>query len=630
MGDGRPQAPLEPVRVRELLTLRALLDQGLATARLTSDLKRLTAVVLLDAANERALHLVAVAEGLPVGVNTKFDDMLQRVRQHLGDRWEPRAVADVRRLHRARNSVQHEGLGADREDVAPWAASTTQFVVSLVEAAFSVSLPELRLSGALRTPEIRAHFEDAERALGFGAFDQSVESCQAAFRIARDDWMRRHRRRGYGVTHRPFRDEIWGQQAFEYLESLATQARDAALLYPLAADPGDVQWFVELAKHPETATAEDAVRALGFVFWWVVNWEALSPVEGDRVSTHLRNQRASRATPDAQARVSRATLEWRYGEPVLDLALSDVPADSDYDTWARAVPRYINESEGLSGRPHLNEAGRLTLRLPNDGSADVEAVLRAVQAALIAADDALREERERERVETLEFERDAEEWARDAAEVPWPDWLGSASLTRETLASGRSRGVALVIREENRHVERTARDRLLASPQVAQCYWGSTGQLVVEPVVPAATMREILESVDEDVRALVTQASAERQAAAESFDELKQRLRMASASLGIPVTFESSGAASSKPLTFCTSGCAVSPVTASKECSIEALRTSSPQRIQRQRERASDCGRGCFGRPRRVDAASCLNAHGSFRGSHSSKHRTSRAGAIGT
>ena len=57
--------------------------------------------------------------------------------------------ADVRRRHRARNSAQHEGLGADCEDLAAWAAATGSIVASLARAVFGVELSAARLSAAV-------------------------------------------------------------------------------------------------------------------------------------------------------------------------------------------------------------------------------------------------------------------------------------------------------------------------------------------------------------------------------------------------------------------------------------------------------------------------------------------------
>ncbi len=65
----------------DLVQLKALLDQAVAAAGSGAPLQRLTAVVLLDAVNERALHVAAPA----VGVTPRERDSLDSVAQAVAD-----------------------------------------------------------------------------------------------------------------------------------------------------------------------------------------------------------------------------------------------------------------------------------------------------------------------------------------------------------------------------------------------------------------------------------------------------------------------------------------------------------------------------------------------------------------
>lgn len=239
---------LEPFLARNLLTVRALLDQALREARRSGELQRLTAVVLLDAVNERVLHLVAVTFGLSIGPRAQFEDLIAQVKERQGSAWQPRSLSDIRRLHRARNGVQHEGLGADRADLASWMASTTDFVTSLVKASFGVTLNDVRLSSAVVTPDARSRLALAEDALTAGHSEAAVRAATDAFDFARSAWVQLHERRRSNPVHRPF--GLGEYKEFEYLEHLAQEARNASLLYPLAADPGEVAWFLDLSADP--------------------------------------------------------------------------------------------------------------------------------------------------------------------------------------------------------------------------------------------------------------------------------------------------------------------------------------------------------------------------------------------
>lgn len=99
-----------PVLTKDLLALRGMLDLAVRTARKQDEISRSTAVVLLDAACERAVHMVAVSQA----VAQKRDDFAQlvgNVRASLGAAWSPGHLPAIRKLHLARNKQQHEAWG---------------------------------------------------------------------------------------------------------------------------------------------------------------------------------------------------------------------------------------------------------------------------------------------------------------------------------------------------------------------------------------------------------------------------------------------------------------------------------------------------------------------------------------
>ena len=59
-------AAASPLDTVSLVQLRALLDQARSVSRTVSRATRLVAVVLLDAVNERAMHVVATSRGIAI------------------------------------------------------------------------------------------------------------------------------------------------------------------------------------------------------------------------------------------------------------------------------------------------------------------------------------------------------------------------------------------------------------------------------------------------------------------------------------------------------------------------------------------------------------------------------------
>lgn len=277
-------ASLDPVLTKDLLALRGLLDLAVRTALKQDDISRSTAIVLLDAACERALHMVAVSRGL-AQKRDDFPQLIGIVKASIGDAWNPGHLPAIRKLHLARNKQQHEGLGSDRTDVLPWSVAAQGFVDSIVVAAYGIGLSDVSLGLAIRREDLRDGFEESASLIEQGGPEEACRKLASVFQKAAAEW-----------------STFAGAPSSPYVESLSFEAMDReshdrlqlqidrmwgmALYSPLAIDPEELAWFLSVCREHSFADAQDAQRALNFVFWWLIAFEA-SPAQ-ERVDRHSR------------------------------------------------------------------------------------------------------------------------------------------------------------------------------------------------------------------------------------------------------------------------------------------------------------------------------------------------------
>src|SRR5687768_13127119 len=112
-----PKPGLTPTTAVAVTLLRSLLERAIQEGQSGAPLARLTAVILLDGANERAMHIAATAASVDVGEYDKFEVVYSKIVGAIGSSWDRSAWPDVRQLHRVRNLAQHLGVNADRDNL---------------------------------------------------------------------------------------------------------------------------------------------------------------------------------------------------------------------------------------------------------------------------------------------------------------------------------------------------------------------------------------------------------------------------------------------------------------------------------------------------------------------------------
>jgi hypothetical protein len=468
----------------DLVQLRALLDQALAAVRSDAPLARVTAVVLLDAVNERAMHIAAGAAGAHLSENDKFEQSFNKLSAALGTKWSRDGWGDVRRLHRSRNLAQHEGMPPDRDSVAGWAAATETFASAVVEAACGVQLNDLVLSDALRDPDASSAFRRGEEALRERQPEQAFDAAVEAFNVGRLKWLRQKPLHGY--RSKPFRLDVIDSGVWEYIEQELEALQDLAIVGAFVADPGDYLWFSDMmrSRRQVTPTVDEAQRALSFVFWWLVRWEAFSQSYiPDRRAHELRQRREIRpANHRGPASISDVAVRHLWEDRwEVRLRLRDLPAEPEFGAWQEHVAARLRE---VADHPYVEEDGVLVLQIP--ASADHDAVRAAIESALRDAEQDVVDRQLAAQHARVAREAEAAQYAQGLLALPGllPTWITEAKLdTDQGVISGgiRQSRLRLTLSQQAQDAAGEVAALLREVDVVQQCYQGGGRTLHIEP-----------------------------------------------------------------------------------------------------------------------------------------------------
>ena len=440
---------LDPVLTKDLLALRGLLDLAVRTARKQDDVIRATAVVLLDAACERAVHMVAVSRAV-AQKRDDFPQLLGNVRASLGEAWSPGHLPAIRKLHLARNKQQHEGLGSDRADVESWSVAAPGFIESIVFAAYGVSLGQVSLGLAIRRQDLRNTFEAAasliEREEPEGAFSRLVE----LFQKAAEEWT------SFAGPINGFYSESLSfkpldKESHNRLQRQIDRMWGMALYAPLAIDPGELAWFLQARREHFFADRHDAERALNFVFWWLIAFEAAPAQEvvGRRARWHLARRRMR--VENGPAVIEKA--KWNSTGQLsgqLTLTIANVPRPEAFEIWRTGLQDLVRGESGRAGF-QIDESGHASITVSDPEKLSRE--LERLNDALIRAEDLLAAELEKlasaeaeaARVER-EQEQEREAFSTALAEFSLPAWIERIRVEAEPRrSSSNSSGSRLVL-----------------------------------------------------------------------------------------------------------------------------------------------------------------------------------------
>jgi hypothetical protein len=342
-----PHRPnLAPSDAQRLARLRVLMGDARRRAGDESELGLHLAVIAIDGVGELAIGLCVAHLGIALkkGQHT--------VPGRLGALIEELAIAPPGRkgyleLHRARNSVQHEGILPLAEQLPLWLAETEQLVDALVAASFEVGLDAVRSADGVADADLRGLLEEAEDLLqggdAPGSFDRSWSALEEARREFRQKTGLHRMSPTLGVGH----GSVIGMD--DGLKSVAAELGKLSgemEVSAFTAEPGEWLWFRqrqgELFGRGPAPTRAEAGRAFVFALGWILRYESYISRHGVDRWERLREEARAPVTgvpggPHIAAVGEGERLPRRRGEGEARnwiFELTDVPDSEPSFEWA--------------------------------------------------------------------------------------------------------------------------------------------------------------------------------------------------------------------------------------------------------------------------------------------------------
>lgn len=387
---------VDPSLVRELVTLKQLLDHAINEARHPAGVRHNAGVVLLDSAVERAVYTCSRQLGLPE--NRDFDKQFDKLRS-AGQKgqWPGQVGLEVVRLHNARNQTQHIGLAVNRQESTAWILAATTFIKTLVQNYLGADLETIRLAAAVTDEDLAASIEDAETRLAAGDPVGSVEASQ----------------RTYGLAVRRLRSHVSRVTRVQRQDRPHVNDETLALVSSFVNDPTELLWFVDLrAWHLDAGEAE-AERALVFTYWLALAvLELPTSVSYERARQYHASLMRSLVGPgpvqltDVQ-RGSHQVYDRRAGimgqqRSFVSVQMTNVPGSDYPEIFFSDLATFLQEHSPAKTDMSIDTGGRLTVHYEDyvDSAAITDALRSGIEHATRQAIDTERS-----------MQQDGKEWA---------------------------------------------------------------------------------------------------------------------------------------------------------------------------------------------------------------------------
>lgn len=538
--DNALMTALTPPQAEQLIALRTSLDDALRRAHKASKYRRGNAIVGLDACVERASALVSTFRGLSNPKNNQLDGFISNLTEALGPRWRPDVLPDIRQLRRARNAAQHEGLEPDREQIPRWASVADSYVSSLIEAQFGVDIHRVVRSYAVADTELRARIQDAESALNQEQYGFCVQHAAIAYKQALRRW-KDLRRGGQPRRSGPRTSEVVDRQSHSYIKNEIDELRTTWNSLVFARDTAEIEWFRLAIEEPgDVLDADDAERALGFAFDWIVAFEqAVDVWTPDRKNRADKKGRLVRSENVASHIDGCLQVDLHLGRVRAEFRIANVPEEEFYYQWVEALQDCLPVNDVECGYWwSVTESGTVKVEKDParnaDFSAEVDLLSAALKSAHLNLDESLRlksaesraEERRRHdfasRVEAVRPELPHwvvdVEWSRDGV-GHHDEMLVTVSDVVKNLSFGDARarnlygghaGIMGLIRDHD---------------TVTACYFhGNSSAFGVVPVLTGPALKTLLNDVDSIVSKQLKIEERERLKALQAINKAKSSI----------------------------------------------------------------------------------------------------------
>lgn len=497
-----------PPPVSDLVALRLMLDDALRTARGASRYRYGTAAVALDGVVERAAHLAAVARGAKVPARADLFTLIDLSISDLGSKWETRSfLPAVRKLHRARNAAQHEGLEPNPDDLPDWQVAVKDFVVTLTMAQFGLDASGVALSDAISDEGFAAVMREAETALAAGDRLAAVTAARQLYSNAVRAWVRLR------TTSTPLSEGGDGK-AVKAVKLRVDKLERREVVVAFAADVSEAHWFLDTqSSTPEHLEAWEIERIVAFVFSWVVGFEALRRGWAPR-----RHQRALEATRRVRRSGGPAVvLEVAGVQTVHDgdeliLRCAEVPDGDEYRLWRDELQELLTPGPTHT-HPRawqVGDDGTIKRHLKAKNIFDVNADIAYLSAALVAVEEHTVARRQSDADAVAAAARGVEEKNEQAraalrapgVQVPW--WVGEVTWSAPTQYRRSSAWQVRLTEEVDGFSLGGYADRNVTSvfgrdtfPGFARITWSAHQRLMeLEPAEDASALVEVITSFD--------------------------------------------------------------------------------------------------------------------------------------
>lgn len=509
MGENETVTALTPHEVEQLVSLRLGLDDALLQARRASKYRRGAAIVALDAVVERASAIVASTRAVARPKNGNLDDLISCLKESFGVRWTSKVLPDIKHLRRARNAAQHEGLEPDRDQLPVWSSAAEDYVVTLIEAQYSVDIRRVVLADAIRDGDLRALVHKAEQARDAGDYRRSVDHASEAYADASLRWkrLRNSLRSTSALFSTSFRSA-----GFDHMEGEFNALRAIIDAATFSGNAADAEWFTTaISERGDVVDADDAERVLTFTFGWVTEYERAAetwtPNRRHRADVASRSVRSH----DGPARIASCkNTELRHERIHATFNIVDLPDDEQYRQWSRTL-REILRAQCGDARWSVKENGTVDVDRPADQTGYFPDDASLLASALVQAETTMRaqEDAATERVRVLRQRKSENDQAIEAIKRELPEWVQSIEWSDEALGEDDEQWVLVTSEEaarlrfgerKSRRVvddRKYLRDVIREHPLVRQCYTtGQDGALGITPVLSAEELRTMLTAVD--------------------------------------------------------------------------------------------------------------------------------------
>jgi hypothetical protein len=169
--------------------------------------------------------------------------------------------------------VEHHGVRPDAAHLPAWSSAVRIYIRSLVQASFGVDVTEATLADAIYDRELRDLFLGAEKAMMAGDAAEAFRFALSTFNSAEERWSRE---RAAAIGAEPSASPAWPQ-----FQASGPPSPTLGLTRVSAFTDNSSEWIWlqgtrKASNQGVPIRADDARRAMTFVWNWVIRWQSFS------------------------------------------------------------------------------------------------------------------------------------------------------------------------------------------------------------------------------------------------------------------------------------------------------------------------------------------------------------------